>query len=63
MKDLLYKITELSRLSGVSRQHIYSIKNGKTNASVLTLQKLAKVLNCDILEVSKKLNETENKEK
>lgn len=57
---MLHSITELSKKSGISRQHIYSIKNGKVNASILTLKKLANVLGCDVLEVAQLLNK--NKE-
>ena len=56
MEVLLYTITELSKKSGVSRQHIYAIKQRKVNAKLLTLQKLAKVLNCEVLQVVDKLN-------
>lgn len=56
---MAYNISKLSRDTGISRQHIYAIKAKKTNASILVLQKLAKALNCNVLQVVEELNKKE----
>lgn len=41
---------ELALLAGVERAYVGHIERGKKNPTILTIEKLAKALNCNVLD-------------